>query len=115
MVKDKLKNYKSAISDYDKVITIEFNNADAHYYRGLDLSFYKNYQNAIKDISQAIKIRNDHSYAYADRGWIKALLNQFKNAINDCNKAILINPKNEKHTTIEGGYMHKLKTIKKPF
>ena len=87
-------DYYGAISDYDKVIEINPNNASAFYNRGIikgrDL---KDYSGSLSDLNQAIEITPIYDQMYVSRCLVKSNLIDYYGAISDCNKAVEINPK----------------------
>ena len=90
-----LKDYEGAILDYDKVIELSPDYADAFYNRGLAKYILKNYEDAIIDFTQAIQSNPNYTNAYNERGDAKYALEDYQGAILDYEKAIELNSDNE--------------------
>ena len=87
-------DYYGAISDYDKVIEINPNEANAYYNRGnIKGRDLKDYSGSLSDLNQAIEINPNNDQMYISRCLVKTNLKDYSGAISDCNKAIEINPK----------------------
>lgn len=82
-------DYKGALADYDKYMSINSNNADAYFQRGNVKMDIKDYTGAIRDFTKSIDIEKD-SYTYANRGLAKEYMDDFRGAINDYNQAVSI-------------------------
>ncbi len=63
-----LGNNAKAISFYDKLLTIDANNTDALFNKGLVLANQKNYDEAINCFNSVIKLSPDYPYAYYSIG-----------------------------------------------
>ena len=61
-------NNTKALSFYDKLLTIDKNNSDAYFNKGLVLASQKNYNDAIKCFERVIQITPDYPYAYYSLG-----------------------------------------------
>ncbi len=93
--KYKKGDYKGAISDLNKAITLDQQNPNIYNNRGLIKDEQLgDHQGAIADYNKAIQINPKLSAAYSNRApaWVK--LGNEQGAIADYNKAIEINPKN---------------------
>ena len=80
--------YKGAIRDYDRVIEIDPDFADAYYNRGVAKVRLKEFKGAVEDFTEAIKLKPDDIFCYLNRGVVKNQLEEFKGAIEDFNEAI---------------------------
>ena len=65
-----LGNNAKAISFYDKLLTIDANNTDALFNKGLVLANQKNYDEAINCFNSVIKLSPDYPYAYYSIGMV---------------------------------------------
>ena len=61
-------NYTKAQSFYDKVLTLDSENSDACFNKGLVLAGQKNYDDAIKCFEKVIQLSPDYPYAYYSLG-----------------------------------------------
>ena len=84
--------YKGAIRDYDRVIEIDPNFADAYYNRGVVKVRLKEFQEAIKDFDEAIDLDPKYLYSYVNRGIANAKLGEHKEAVKDFDKAVALKP-----------------------
>ncbi len=92
--KYKKGDYKGAISDLNKAITLDQQNPNIYNNRGLIKDEQLgDHQGAIADYSKVIEIDSRHASAYNDRGNRNSELGNYQAAIDDYNKAIQINPK----------------------
>ena len=87
-----LKDYKNAISAFDKAL--QYNTTDAFSYRGKGLSYARlgNDRESIKNYTQAISIKPDFYPAYAERAAVYLHLNENQLAYNDAIYAIAHDP-----------------------
>jgi tetratricopeptide (TPR) repeat protein len=85
MAKDKSKDYRGAIADYNKTLEMEDDNADAHFYRGFNKALLKKFNSAMKDYNQAIKLNPTNPEYYLQRGKLKIQLKK-KNGCSDLDK-----------------------------
>ena len=85
--KNKSKNYMGAIKDYNKVIEIDPESAEAYSNRAVAKSNLGLDREAIKDFNKAIKLNPDYAEAYNNRGITKFLLTRKKDALKDLTKA----------------------------
>ena len=84
--------YGRTAADYDKLVELDPNNADAYYERG---DFYyetDEYNKAIADYSKAIQLNPNYADAYYNRGCAYGETSEYDKAIADYNKAIELNP-----------------------
>ena len=63
-----LGNNAKAISFYDKLLTIDENNTDAYFNKGLVLASQKNYNDSIRCFEKVISLSPDYPYAYYSLG-----------------------------------------------
>ena len=91
--KQELKEYKAAITDYDKAIELNPNFTEAYSKRGNVKFFLQEYQEAILDYDKAIELNPNYYKAYSNRAVSKQELKDYKGAIADFDKAIELNPK----------------------
>lgn len=61
-------NNTKAISFYDKILTLDANNVDAYFNKGLVLASQKNYNECVKCLEKVIKLSPDYPYAYYSLG-----------------------------------------------
>ena len=61
-------NNTKALSFYDKLISLDKNNTDAYFNKGLVLANQKNYDDAIKCFERVIQLSPDYPYAYYSLG-----------------------------------------------
>ena len=61
-------NNTKALSFYDKLISLDKNNTDAYFNKGLVLAAQKNYDDAIKCFERVIQLSPDYPYAYYSLG-----------------------------------------------
>ncbi len=85
----KAGSYQKAVEDFNMVIRLKPDYAEAYYERGtLYGKFMGQYQSAIEDFSRAINLKPDFIKAYNNRGIAYSELGQYQDAIDDYNKAI---------------------------
>ena len=61
-------NNAKAINFYDKLVTIDANNTDAYFNKGLVLANQKNYDESIKCFEKVIALSPEYPYAYYSLG-----------------------------------------------
>ncbi len=89
-------DYYGAISDYNKVIEIIPNDANAYYNRGnIKGRDLKDYYGSLLDLNKAIEINPNNDQMYISRCVVKTNLKDYYGALSDCNQAIKINPKDQ--------------------
>lgn len=66
-----LKNYESAILNFNKAVTLNPKFAEAFYKRGNVKFSVKDYKGALEDYNEAIKLNPKFAEAYHNRGLIK--------------------------------------------
>lgn len=87
-------NYKNAIKNYDKAISLIPSLTGIYYNRGIAKRMIDNLDGAIEDFNIAIDLgASNKAYAYYDRGLIKYhKLKDSQGALEDYSKAIELNP-----------------------
>ena len=80
-------NYQGAITDYDKAIEINPQDAGAYSNRGSAKDDLGDYQGAIVDYDKAIEINPQYASAYLNRGIARELVNDLAGACSDWRKA----------------------------
>jgi len=91
--KAKLKDYKDAIEDYNKAISLDPKYAEVYSDRGRAYNNLKNFDAALLDYSKAIELSPKFSEAFNGRGAVLASRGRLDEALSDLNFAIKINPK----------------------
>lgn len=82
-----VKDYKSAIQIYTKILDINPENAEAFAYRGLCKYHLKDFEGAIIDFNKAILYQPDYAEAYDLRGIAKGELGDTEGACEDWKKS----------------------------
>jgi tetratricopeptide (TPR) repeat protein len=87
------QNYHGALADYDRVIALNPNFAEAYNNRGI-LKYEKlnNPQRALADYNKAISLKPNYVLAHYNRALLKDDLNDRQGALADYNLAISLNP-----------------------
>jgi tetratricopeptide (TPR) repeat protein/S1-C subfamily serine protease len=88
------KDYKQALEDSDRVISLDRNNPLVYQTRAIIYSGQKDYKQAIEYLTKAIAIDSKNGDNYQHRAGIYKLNNENPLALTDCNRAIELNPKN---------------------
>jgi tetratricopeptide (TPR) repeat protein len=84
---------EKATEDYNSILKVDRNYADAHYNLGyIDLAFKKDYNSAINHFTDAIRINNQYAEAFYNRGVAYDFLGDKKSAEKDYRKALNIVP-----------------------
>ncbi|MCG9129373.1 tetratricopeptide repeat protein [Candidatus Poribacteria bacterium] len=100
------EEYKNAIVDFDKAISLNPEHVRAYYKRARAKFYLNDYTGAIDDCTHAIKLNPEHAKAYRGRGAAKSILGESKSddgnvekaqhlyqeAIEDFNQVIKIDP-----------------------
>ncbi len=89
-----MKEYKSAIKDFDRAIEIDSEFSYAYFNRGLAKISSSDLQGALKDYSTVIRLDHDNAIAYYCRATLKDSLCDYNGAIDDYNQVARINPNN---------------------
>jgi tetratricopeptide (TPR) repeat protein/V8-like Glu-specific endopeptidase len=85
-------DFKGAIADYTKAISLKPKYLDAYNNRGLARYNLGDFQGAIDDYNQSLTINSQDADSYNNRGLARSALGDKKGAIADYNRAIEINP-----------------------
>ena len=88
------ENYVSAISNYDRAIELDPEDAGAYYFRGQAHAGNGDYDRAIADYDIAIKLNSGEgpSHFYFSRGLAQAAKGSYDKAIADYDKALELSP-----------------------
>lgn len=81
--KMKLEDYNGAISDFNKAIELDPNNAGAYMNRGNTKIKLKDFYGAISDYTKVIELNPNDAVAYCYRGNSKIILGDLNGACND--------------------------------
>lgn len=85
--KYQLKNYVSAIKDFDEAININNSYTDAYYLRALCYGTLKKYSKALSDFNKVIELDPNYKDAYINRGfYVLEKTGDYQGAIRDYNK-----------------------------
>ena len=90
--KYELKDFKGAISDYDKAINIKKQAPGVYSNRGNSKKELGDYKGAISDYNVAIEINPKYADAHYNRALVKSMNGDAKGALSDFDKAIELNP-----------------------
>jgi len=93
IIKGRSKDYKGALTDYNKAIEINPKLVIALNNRGNIKSDLKDYEGAISDFNKALVINPKDIFAYSNRGLAKAKIKDYSGAISDFTRAISLDPK----------------------
>ncbi|MFH0866637.1 MAG: tetratricopeptide repeat protein [Bacteroidota bacterium] len=85
-------DFKGAVQDFNKALTLKSDEPKAYYNRGLAFKYLNNNDSALNDYSNAIMLNPEYAEAYLNRGLLYYELKNTKSAILDYNKAIQLNP-----------------------
>ncbi len=93
----RLKQYRQAISDFDRAIRLNPRYANAYFNRGYAYTDLKQYRRGIQDFDQAIRLNPRHADAYYNRGltYLYFLKNR-RQAIADIRAAHKLQPSNSR-------------------
>lgn len=89
-----MKQYPSAIKDYDAAIRLKPDFTETYYNRGNAYLNLQQYPSAIKDYDEAIKLKPDSAMAFNNRGNAYRNLQQYQPAVKDYDEAIRLKPDN---------------------
>ncbi len=86
------KNFKAAMSDFDKAIEINPQLLDAYKYRGGLLGMAKQYDRSLSDLNKYLELKpDDHEILY-NRALTLVNLNRVPEALPDLDRALELNP-----------------------
>jgi tetratricopeptide (TPR) repeat protein len=86
--------YALALADFNKVIELNPEDADAYYNRGLTHKNQQSYDQAINDYSRAIELNPRYINAYNNRGNVYGRKGDYESAIIDFDHTISLSPEN---------------------
>ena len=86
-------DYRGAIEDFNKVISLDPKYTLAYAYRGHAKVKLQEYLEAIEDFNKAVELNPKFDAAYVDRGYAKSFAGDYEGAITDFTKAIKISPR----------------------
>ena len=87
------RDYKAAITDYDRATKIDPDNAAVYHKRGLAKAALGEHRAAIADYDRAIEIDPDNATVYHNRGIAKRVIGDQEGATKDSSKANAIKKK----------------------
>ena len=90
--KGELKQYKSAIYDYNQAITLKPDDADAYIWRGYAKYKRKKYESACADFDMALRLKPYDANIYYCRGYVKKEWGLPIDAIEDFDMALRLKP-----------------------
>ncbi len=91
--KENLKDYSGTIEAYEKLVSIDSNNAFAFKKLGYFLMDTKDKEKAFKVLSKAIELDPKDAMTYNNRAYLYQSQREYENAIFDYTKAIELDPK----------------------
>ena len=91
----RLKQYKKAIVDYNKIIELDPENVIAYGRRGDAYGRLKLYESAIIDYDKAVDLDPGYAPAYNNRANIFYTIRKYEKAIEDYSKTIELDPEND--------------------
>jgi tetratricopeptide (TPR) repeat protein len=90
-----LREYQSALQDFNRSIQLDSNYPEAYYRRGLTYQSLKDYPKALADYNQALKLNIfEDTNVYFNRGLVKLNLADYQGAIQDSDSVIERQPDN---------------------
>jgi len=107
------KEYQKALTDYDRAIQLDPQDADAYYNRGLVYYNLKEYQKAIADYDRALQLNPQHVGAYYNRGLVYDDLKEYQKAISDYDRVIQLAPQDADTYNNRGNAYRELKEYQK--
>lgn len=107
------KDYRGAISNYNKAIASNPSYLDAYNNRGAAYASLQEYGHAIANYNKAITLDPTLIAAYYNRGKSYKILKDYSQAISDYNKAIDLDPKNASAYNNRGNAYYALKEYAK--
>ncbi|MBV8822229.1 MAG: tetratricopeptide repeat protein, partial [Ktedonobacteraceae bacterium] len=88
-----LKEYESALADFNKALALVSNYAIAYSGRGETYRLLKDYRRALTDFDSAIALDSSDAWSLTKRGQTYYLLKDYQHAIQDYNQALELDPK----------------------
>ena len=92
------EDFNGAISDYNKAISINPNDAQMYYLRGYAKGKLKDFEASIRDYDKAIQLNPYHESAFHLRGVSKALIKDYEGACDDWKHAYKMGVKEVKNS-----------------
>lgn len=89
-----LKDYTTAITDYDSTIELDDESYIAYHNRGISKQSSKLYNEALVDYNKTIQLKPDYSRAYESRALLYYKMGDSEKALNDCDKILELNADN---------------------
>ncbi|PSB44856.1 serine protease [Chamaesiphon polymorphus] len=86
-------NYRGMLTQADRAIAIDSNNARLYYIRGVAKFQLDDKQGAADDYTKSIALNPKYPQAYSNRAYARAELGNPQGAIEDTNRAIALDPK----------------------
>ncbi len=102
------REYKEALSSFNKAIEADSLYAQAFFMRGNTKKMFEDQHGAMKDLNLAIDINPKFSEAYFERGNIKSVLQDYYGAIDDYTKTINLNANHVEALLKRGQAKHQL-------
>ena len=81
-------NYRGALSDFDKAVSIAPNDAQCYYNRGIMRQEVGDYNRALEDLNKAIRLEPERTEMRYQRAIVEMQLRQWQNVINDMDTMI---------------------------
>jgi tetratricopeptide (TPR) repeat protein len=83
---------KGALNEFTKALSLNPNNANAYYTRGLSYYTLGDKQKALEDYNQALSLDPNYDTVYYNRGLVRAELGDKEGAIKDYSQKLRLNP-----------------------
>lgn len=87
------EDFQGAIADFNKVIQLDPNRAEAYNYRGTSYFWLKDYQKAMADYNQAIRLAPNLALAYYNRAYVRLEMGDKQGAIADFQQGATLSKK----------------------
>jgi tetratricopeptide (TPR) repeat protein len=100
-------NYSKAISEFNKVLSINSKYGQAYFSRGVAFIFQGQYSKAIADFNQFLQFEPKSIRALYNRGLAYALQGQYDQALADFNKTLALNPQDAQAHYLRGFVYYK--------
>lgn len=82
------EDYGEAVQYYNQALSLNPNNPDVYYNRGVAHFSLGGLQTALQDFDQTIQLQPNRAAAYGNRGAVRSALGDRQGAISDCQQAI---------------------------
>ncbi len=103
------KNYKQAISIFEKGLSIDAENSQVYSNIGMCYYMLNDFPRASQEFDKALQYDNEDKVVYNNRGLCRYHLNNYEESIRDFSRAIQIDPKFAEAYNNRGLAYHKLK------